>query len=309
MLSTPVLLLVFNRPDVTQKTFDQIRKVQPHKLFIAADGPRVDKPDDDAKCEATRAIINQINWACEVQTLFREQNRGCGYGPAEAITWFFEHVEEGIILEDDCLASIDFFPFCEELLIRYRDDEKVYMISGTNPAQKWKSKRSYLFSAMGFSWGWASWRRAWQKFDYSASQWATSEGKDKIKRHLNNEKFYKHFAEEFDYYFKEIRGDVWDFQWLFYRYYNQSYGIVPTVNLVTNIGFDDNATHTFDERVNTARLPTTSLGFPLIHPKDTGIDSLFDWYVFERFLSREERSVVKKILLKVTKNLITSDAV
>ncbi|GAB3993199.1 hemolytic protein HlpA [Spirosoma daeguense] len=307
MLATPVLLIIFNRPDAARKSFEQIRNVQPRQLFIAADGPRPNNSQDVLSCAASREIINLIDWTCEVKTLFRDENRGCGYGPAEAITWFFEHVEQGIILEDDCLAHSSFFAFCEELLQKYKGDDSVSMICGTNPVVDWKiARHSYLFSNMGFSWGWATWREAWQKFDYVASRWATAEGKEKVKSHLKNDALFKHLSSEFEYYFSEVRSDVWDFQWLFCRLYHSSYSIVPAVNLIANIGFDEHSTHTFDINSNYAHLPFSTLKWPLKHPTLKKADTYFDWYVFERFFNPGKRSFAKKAVLKLVKSFVTS---
>lgn len=301
MFATPVLVIIFNRPELTRKIFDQIRKVKPLFLFIAADGPRPGVPDDLEKCAATREISNQINWECELRTLFREDNRGCGHGPAEAITWFFDHVEEGIILEDDCLPDERFFPFCAELLERYRTNEHIAMISGTNLLGQWKPNRqSYLFSALGGTWGWASWRRAWIYFDYSAAAWKTAEGKQRVAETLGRKSFFRHFSNEFDFYFKEQRRDVWDFQWYFSRLYHGGYSIVPAVNLISNMGFDGDGTHTFGAKSLSSLKPTYALSFPLKHtPME--VDQFYDWYLFERFISPAKRSLWKKVFLKVVK--------
>ena len=152
MFETPILLLLFNRPQTAQKVFDEIKKIKPKYLYIAADGPRKDKPEDYSKCAETRQIIHQIDWECEVKTLFRDKNRGCGLGPAEAITWFFEHVEQGIILEDDCLASNSFFSFCEETLELYKNDARIFVISGYNPIGRWGySTNTYSFSLIRYT--------------------------------------------------------------------------------------------------------------------------------------------------------------
>ena len=160
MFEVPVLLLVFNRPGTAQQVFDAIKEIKPRQLFVVADGPRPDKPDDVLKCEATRKIFNGIDWQCELKTLFRDENRGCGRGPAEAITWFFEQIEEGIILEDDCVPDESFFTYCRQLLHKYRDDEGVFMITGTNALKAWRPTRSsYFYSAFEHSLGWTTWLR------------------------------------------------------------------------------------------------------------------------------------------------------
>ncbi len=301
MFNTPVLLIVFNRPTLTQKVVDQLKLIKPRYLFVAADGPRPNRPEDLRKCAATRAIFDQIDWPCELKTLFRVENKGCGYGPSEAITWFFQQVEQGIILEDDCLPNQSFFPFCEQLLERYALDRRISMIGGTNPLLKWReTTNSYLFSRMGFSWGWAGWRRAWQDFDYTAAKWFTDKGKNNVRQFLNNSSYTEHFAQEFDHYFGEVRNDVWDFQWFFCRCFQGGCTILPTVNLITNIGFDSDSTHTFNPATNVAHLPTESVVFPIKH-SPFQIDAFFDWYTFERFVNTKKRPLWKKVILKVIK--------
>lgn len=303
MFETPILLIVFNRPYTAQKVFDEIRKVKPRYLFVAADGPRPDRPDDVLNCANTRKIVEQIDWDCQLQTYFRDENRGCGYGPAEAITWFFTNVDEGIILEDDCLPDSSFFYYCADILVKYRDDPRIAIVSGTNTIRRWKDKQQdYLFSVLPGTWGWATWRRAWEKFDYNATAWNTPEGKEKVRETLGNDLYFTHFSREFDAYFKETRRDVWDFQWYFCCLYSGSYGIVPTRNLISNVGFDENATHTFSKGDAKAMLPRFSVSIPLrYHP--VKIDRFFDRYLFERTLNPRKRSFAKKAVLKTIKTL------
>jgi hypothetical protein len=164
--NTPVLFLIFNRPNTTEQVFEAIAKAKPRCLFVAADGPRTDKEGEAEKCQAVRDIIKRVDWDCEVKTLFREQNLGCKEAVSSAITWFFEQVEEGIILEDDCLPSDSFFSFCAELLEKYRDDKRIMMISGDNFQDGiQRGDASYYFSSVPWIWGWATWRRAWRLYD------------------------------------------------------------------------------------------------------------------------------------------------
>jgi hypothetical protein len=305
MSNTPILLIVFNRPDTTQRVFDVIKQQKPNNLFVAADGPRKNKPDDIIKCHAARNILNQVDWKCELKTLFRDSNMGCGKGPADGITWFFDHVEQGIILEDDCLPDQSFFPFCEELLHRFRYDNKISVISGTNPLLKWKEKKcSYVYSKIGGTWGWATWRRAWKNFDYTATLWKAAQGKERVNKTLNNKLFYSHFSQEFDTYFRCQRNDVWDFQWLFSRLVHSTYSIVPCRNLISNIGFNEYATHTLKSSDPMAGLCTYKINFPLKHT-EFKIDRLYDRIVFERFINPKKRTIIKRILIKIIK-IITS---
>lgn len=305
MFETPILFIIFNRCETAQEAFEVIRRIQPRYLFISADGPRDDRPIDIELCNDTRAaILQMIDWPCVLKTLFRSTNRGCGRGPAEAITWFFDQVEEGIVLEDDCVPDISFFPYCQALLAKYRYNDKIYMITGTNALQRWLvHKRSYFFSYMGHSLGWASWRRAWSAFDYNMGEWMSNAGKQKIKITLSSPLYFNHFSREFSKYHLNSPNDVWDFQWLFARWVNGGKTIVPSVNLITNIGFNADATHSFNETDLLANLPKYKIKFPLIHSNHK-VDKFFDWYVFERFINNKPRPFWKKVLLKLLKIFI-----
>ena len=170
LFETPVLFLIFNREDTTQKVFNVLRRQKPKYLYVAADGPRKNKEGEAEKCRRTRDIINQVDWDCELKTLFREENRGCKMAVSSAISWFFEQVEQGIILEDDCLPHPSFFPFCEELLIRYKDDDRIGHIGGNCflPGLI-EDGLSYDFCSISHIWGWASWRRVWKNYDVNFS--------------------------------------------------------------------------------------------------------------------------------------------
>ena len=161
-LQTAVLFLVFNRPDTTAQVFEAIRKAKPPRLYVAADGPRANREGEAEKCAKVREITTAVDWPCEVKTLFREENLGCKYAVSGGITWFFEHEEQGIILEDDCLPSQSFFWFCEYALNKYATDERVGMVAGRNDFGVYPSQKSgsHFFSSRGFIWGWAAWRRS-----------------------------------------------------------------------------------------------------------------------------------------------------
>lgn len=299
MFATPILFIIFIRPLATQRVFEQIKRIKPTYLFIAADGPRTDKPEDKERCEVTRKIIDQIDWKCDLKTLLRAENRGCGFGPSEAISWFFDHVKQGIILEDDCVPNLDFFHFCERLLDKYEHNIDIFQISGTLPLVSWKSyTQDYLISKFGGTWGWATWRRAWNKFDYKASAWKELQGKRKVQTFLENDTFYSHFLHEFNISFSEIRNDIWDYQWLFCRFYWGGYSIMPTVNLVTNVGFSEDATHTFHSASSMANLPTNELlnnNLINIH----GNDKLLDYILFEKTMSTTKKHLLKRLFIKL----------
>lgn len=244
MLKTPVLFLIFNRPDVTFRVFEEIRKAQPEKLFIAADGPRHVREGEKEKCEAARSVIEKIDWKCEVKTLFREKNLGCRDAVSSAITWFFENVEDGIILEDDCLPDQSFFNFCEVILEKYRLDNSIVHINGSNFQNgNIRGKASYYFSNMPSIWGWATWRRSWKNYDLSMKQLEQFKNEGGFKK-LFKKKYYT------DYYYSKLiqtkqgKINTWDYQWAFSIWKNNGIVVTPNVNLVSNIGFGTDATHT-----------------------------------------------------------------
>ena len=240
METAPILFLIFNRPETTEKVFNKIRQVQPKKLYISADGPREHKIDDKIKCEQAREVVSKIDWDCEVKTRFLDENLGCGRGPSTAIDWIFEHEEMAIILEDDCLPAIPFFSYCSELLERYKNNPRIMSIAGTQLCENnFDYNDSYFFSRYQRATGWATWKRAWSLFDYNM------ESLDKVKKEAY---FYQIFEKtEADYWYKAFEyalasGNVWDYQWVYAIFINDGLTILPKKNLISHIGVED-ATH------------------------------------------------------------------
>lgn len=279
MFDTPILFLIFNRPDTTKQVFEKIRAIQPTQLFIAADGPRVDKLGESELCQQTREwVLHQIDWDCNVTTRFQEQNLGCGKHVSGAITWFFEQVEEGIILEDDCVPDMSFFPYCAELLERYRDNEQVYVIGGNVFQNAIQVSTSYYFSAYAHIWGWASWRRAWKTYQFSLETVSDTFFESCIQSYFSK-------SYEIDYWksifsiMKHSPIDTWDYQWLFTSWFNNGINIVPQKNLVTNIGFREDATHTFSHIDGISKLDTHAIS-KITHPTHIKIKRKADIYTF-----------------------------
>jgi len=244
MLKTPVLFLIFNRPDTTEKVFEVIREQKPKYLYIAADGPRADKEGEAEKCRQTREIINKIDWDCELKTLFRDENFGCKIAVSSAISWFFENVEEGIILEDDCLPSKSFFNYCEVLLEKYRHDTRIMHISAENPLDDSFGVASYYFSKIPHIWGWASWRRAWQKYDVEFQNFDKFIQNNLIE-HVFPEKYVQKYWNKIFSRVKDGRINTWDYQWTYALFVNNGLSINPNLNMISNIGFGvEGATHT-----------------------------------------------------------------
>ncbi|GBL12549.1 hypothetical protein MSj_04069 [Microcystis aeruginosa Sj] len=294
-LTTPVAFLIFNRPDTTARVFEAIRQAKPPKLLVVADGPRPDRADDIEKCKAARAIIDGVDWDCQVLKNYSEVNLGCGKRPATGITWVFEQVEEAIILEDDCLPHPTFFRFCEELLGYYRHDERIMAISGDNfQFGRKRTDYSYYFSRYNHIWGWASWRRAWKYFDYDLKLWPKIRQEDWLTSILENRKVVEYWTKNFQ---RTYEGDatVWDYRWTFACWIQNGLTILPNVNLVSNIGFGEDATHTIGGKSRVANLPVKAMNFPLKHPPfllrqgeadDFTYRNLFESSLFSRFLRK-----------------------
>jgi len=291
---TPILFLIFNRPDTTQQVFNQIRKVKPKYLYVAADGPRLNNNQDIESCAQTRNIINQIDWDCEVKTLFRAENLGCRIAVSSAISWFFENVEQGIILEDDCLPDISFFRFCQELLLKYKNHEEVLSIGGFNRQKKSYIKEDYLFSRYFSSWGWATWDKAWSNIDIELI---------KAKEIIKNNELKKIYP---NYYARLIakkrltdainnKQDSWAIPWSWTHQYLNKYTIIPKKNLIENIGFsDDLSTHTKENKIDKIFLAHKNYvaNFPLKQPKNINENKLY----FTLHITREYlRVILKKI--------------
>jgi len=296
-LKTAVLLLVFNRPDTTKQVFETIRKAKPPRLYVAADGPRDDIRGEAESVEQARRIATQVDWDCEVKTLFRDKNLGCRVGVSSAIDWFFENEEEGIILEDDCLSSQSFFWFCEELLERYREDMRVMVVSGDNFQKDPASNEfSYYFSRYNHCWGWASWQRAWSYYEKDMQSWPYIRDNDYMQDILLDKAATKYWSKIFETtYRNEI--DSWAYRWTFSCWVQNGLTVLPNVNLVSNIGFSGNATHTAEEDCAYSKIPVFHLSFPLKHPKWMIRDDKADHYTQETHFKQSN------ILYRVFKRL------
>lgn len=278
-LQTPVAFIVFNRPDPTARVFAEIARARPRQLLIIADGPRADRPGEAERCAAVREIVSSVNWDCDVRLEASETNLGCRRRVSSGLDWVFEQAEEAIVLEDDCLPDPTFFRFAAEMLARYRDDERVMMITGTNALGSWKADRqSCHFSYCGAIWGWGSWRRAWRHYDVDMRRWADEEARQRVRDVFAEPELYEGRLATYD---RVARGeiDTWDMQWSFVRIINSGLSVVPSVNLVSNIGFGGDATHTRGAGSPVANLPLTPMTFPIrVHDYvtvDRGYDRAF----------------------------------
>ena len=286
-LATPVLFLVFRRPDRTRRVFEEIRRAKPARLFVAADGPRESRPEEAELCRQTREVIRP-DWPCDLHTLFRDTNLGNRANISSAVTWFFENAEEGIVLEDDCLPHPDFFSFSSALLERYRDDRRIMHISGDNfQFGRRRGEASYYFSRYAHCWGWATWRRAWSFYDLEMSSFPRFAADRKIDGLVPNRRARRYFTTVF----RDAhagRHKTWDYAWAYSVLSRGGLCAVPNANLITNIGFDEEATHTFDPQSEYANIPLESLG-RLVHPAAVLPDKEADDFEFARLARRPLR--------------------
>jgi hypothetical protein len=268
-LRSPVAMLIFNRPEQTRAVFAQIAQARPTKLLLVADGPRPERSGEAELCAAARAaVLDQIDWPCEVRTNFSPTNLGCRRRISSGLDWVFTQTEEAIILEDDCLPDRSLFRFLDEMLAHYRDDHRIMMISAFNPVPGgWLPEvQEYHYSYCGSIWGWASWRRAWRCYDVRMSLWANGAIQERVKDVFADPELYTARMEAYD---RTYRGliDTWDYQWSFARAIHSGLSIVPSVNLVTNIGFGADATHTRKPHAALMDVPIKSMSFPIrFHP-------------------------------------------
>jgi hypothetical protein len=245
-LHAAVLFLVFNRPDTTKQVFEAIRQAKPSRLYVAADGARQGREGEAVLVEQVRQIVSEVDWACEVKTLFRENNLGCKIAISSAIDWFFRNEEQGIILEDDCLPNNDFFHFCQEMLDEYRLDSSIGMIAGFNPQGPGLVSNEYFASKNSSIWGWASWRDRWAHYDVGMADWHRPEVKERIRKDLGL-KTYLYYKLSFDLVAKKILN-TWDHQWAFCLIHKRYKTIKPLANLIKNIGTV--GTHAVGEDLN-----------------------------------------------------------
>lgn len=274
-MKSPILFLIFKREDTTKRVFERIREARPPKLYIAADGPRINIPDEKVKCERTRSITNNIDWPCEVHKLYQEHNLGCGKGVSTAITWFFSKEEEGIIIEDDILPHIDFFKYCDEMLERYRNDERIQLISGRNSFYNgYKSDVSYYMSSYMNIWGWATWKRVWDTYEFDTQKISKEQFRINLSKRIQSSSL-KYFEKVYDLMYR-YGCDTWDYQLYFNQIVNERYSIIPYKNMTENIGFGNiDAAHTTGQnRIESDHKAVSP--YPLIHPNMFKIDTKAD---------------------------------
>lgn len=280
---TAVLLLVFNRLDTTKLVFETIKQVKPPKLYIASDGARQNNDSEKQLVQEIRDwLVGQIDWKCEVKTLFREQNLGLKIAVSSAIDWFFENEEMGIIMEDDCLPSQSFFWFCQELLIKYKNDLRIWHISGNvvKTEHIHHNENSYFFGGIyGYIWGWATWRDRWKHYDVTMKEFPEFIKKEYVNDLYNDDKIIKSMFNELEKTYKGLNS--WAHAWSFTRFKNNGLTINPIINMIRNIGFGNKSTHTHSKKDFRADLKHEDINFPLKHPVFILRDAHYERNIFE----------------------------
>ena len=297
---TPIAFLIFRRPDLTARVFSTIRQAQPRQLFIIADGAR--NETEKVLCQQARAVTEVIDWECEVFRNYADENLGCRKRVSSGLDWVFSQVEEAIILEDDCLPHPSFFRYCQELLEYYREDKRIWCVSGDNFQDgQWRGDGSYYFSNYNHCWGWATWRRAWQNYDHDLANWEKFRDGQYLKSVLDSELEVTYWQNTFEQLYKTGKPNTWDYPWTFTCWQNRGLTVLPNVNLVSNIGFRSVGTHTVSDS-KLADLPVQDFG-KIIHPSFFVRDRLADEYTFDHHCGGKSMKNLNSLHLKLRKGL------
>jgi hypothetical protein len=286
-LQTPVALILYNRLETTSRVFAAIRRARPAMLLLLADGPDPDRPADADRCAAARAVVERVDWSCTVLADYADEHLGIKRRVDSGLDWLFGQVEEAIILEDDCLPDPSFFPFCAELLARYRRREQVMAISGNNFLRgRHRTAYSYHFSRYPLIWGWATWRRAWRRYDRTVRRWPGLDAGGWLREVLESPAAVHYWSHVFQQNYETLEN--WDYAWILSCWAHRGLSITPSVNLVSNIGFLPDATHTRDPSSPFANLATERMQFPLRHPHEVRRDEQADAVTEQSAFSGEE---------------------
>ena len=304
-MDVPILLLAWKRPLHTKRVIDAIRKISPTKIYVSCDGPIKDNKENKKLIETVRQIIlKEINWECKIFRNFSTHNKGCKAAVADGINWFFNHEEEGIILEDDCLPSKDFFYFCESLLKKYRNDERVWSICGNGYQNNFdKDNESYFFSKYTDVWGWATWKRCWKYYDPDIKSWINNRTKPLLKDLFSSKREYKYWNKIFDNLYYKKEPNTWDYQWQYLCFLNSGMSCMPFTNLVENIGFGKDATHTHEDpfKVSKSINKIGRLNLPLKHPSKFAVSKECDQNLEKLFFSGYSIFSLKGLIIKFKK--------
>lgn len=305
MHSTPIVLIIFNRPEHTRRVFEAISQIKPQKLFVISDGPRTSRPNDKRKVAECRSIVSGIDWECEVEYKISDINLGCKTNVSSGLDWVFSKVDDAIILEDDCLPSANFYQFCHELLERYRDDLSVGSICGTNLDSKttMNLEHSYYYSYFPAVWGWATWKRVWENYEVDLGKFTNKSIRSTLGSLPLSAASKRFWAGKF----KAVRSgkvDTWDYQLVFAHWRLGLRSIISKQNSISNIGFGPDATHTLNSNSEYSALSREYISFPLIHPDEKeALGQLEQKYGMPVYEDTLLRSISERLYLALPKNL------
>lgn len=277
MFNRPILLIAFNNDQTTIRVLDGLRVLAPARLYFAVDGPRRHVAGDADRVAIVRGLQARIDWPCKVETLFPQENLGPRLAVSAAITWFFEREDAGIVLEHDCLADPSFFGFCDVMLDRYRDTDRVMHVSGNFFQPHPIGHASYYFSRIPHIWGWASWRRAWRHYDVGMRDWTAYRNSGRLATHIPwfwQRQKWRYILDRVS----DSRTQTWDYQWTCALFRQLGVAVTPNVNLVTNIGFGPGAVHSTNVHSPFANLPVSPMPQALVHPAPLAVSDEADLY-------------------------------
>ena len=297
--STPILIIAWRRPKETKKVLNSLRKIKPSKLFISCDGAREGNAEEYDKVKKTQEVLrNKINWECEVNWQISDINLGCKIGVSNAINWFFNYVNEGIIIEDDIVANKDFFEFCEKLLEKYRKDKRIWCISGSNnQANIKRGEATYYFGRIPLIWGWATWKDRWKNYDININKWPQAKS-TKMLDNVFSDRLQKQYWENiWDNFYSNGIPDTWDYAWVFTCIINNGLTIIPNKNLIKNIGFNSDATHTKWNKISTQKVE--SIEKKIVHPEFIICNLEAEEYQFDFFFGGYSKRLKKKPFLRI----------
>ena len=294
-MNTAILFLIFNRPETASQVFEKIRLARPPRLYVACDGPRNNHSTDIEMVRLTRDLVTKVDWPCNIKTLFRDHNLGCKKAVSSAIDWFFEKEEQGIILEDDCVPHLDFFNFCEKLLNYYKNDKRVFTITGVNfQNEKWRGEASYYFSKFNHCWGWATWKRSWSFYQGNISFWPKWKNSSSWIKHTPDRTERKYWRNIFNIVY-ENKINSWAYPWMASVWHQGGLTVTPNVNLVKNIGFGDGATHTTSKNDSNSNMKINKMS-SVLFSNSVEINTEADKWTFDNHYGGKNLRYPYKIL-------------